>query len=139
MSMCAWSVPGQQVGCLFGDDALDQRDARVDHADGADDHRGNGLVAIGDRTDDGGIVGALPDVAMIRRDATGLETPTEPVTERSTGPPEHFDRVDGTCRAVLGCDHVTRVGHPQHDSPVDRSSGDRADDRRRDTGESCWG
>ena len=136
-SACPLPLAIEEVRCVFGDDPLDQVDARVDDADGSDDDRRDRLVAVGDRPHDGGVVRVLPDVAVVGRDATSVEGSTELVTERSTRSPEHLDCPDAAVEAVLGCDDRTAVRHPCDQSPVERAPTEASSDSRRNTGHPC--
>lgn len=79
---------------------------------------GTVFATVGDRADDGRVVWVLPDVAVVHGDAAGVEAPTEPITEGSTGPPEHLDGLDPTVGPMLGGDDGAIVHHPPDRPPT---------------------
>ena len=60
---------------------------------------------------------------MVDWNLRSLEAPTEPVTERSTRPPEHLDRLDPAIRSMVGLHDLAVVRHPQDRLSVDEMSG----------------
>ena len=103
---------------MFGHGPFDELDAGVDHRDRADDDGGDRFVANGDGADDGSVFGVVPDVAVVYGDSGGVEALTEPVTEWSTGPPEHLDGLDPAVGSMVGRNDGVAVYHPP-DRPHD--------------------
>ncbi len=117
---------------MLGECRCHEVECGVDESRWSDDEGGDGFVAAGDGADDGGVVGVVPDVALVGGDACVLETLTELVAERSTGAPEVLDGFDVAGRAVDGGDGLVIVcvvgQEPLRGRAEDRPQDDCADD-----------
>ena len=108
----------------------DESDARVDEGDGPDDERRHRLVTGGDRPNRGGVVRVLPDVPEVRGDTSSVEGPTEPLDQRSAGPPEDLDGLDPADDGVSGRNDGLVVRERRDRPAQDRDGGDDAEHRR---------
>ncbi|KAG1648794.1 putative ABC transporter ATP-binding protein YfmR [Nymphon striatum] len=102
----------------------------VDQRNLADAHRGNGLVAVGDRTHERGVAFVFPDVEFLERHVGFGQRALQAHAERAARPPEEIDVVLVCHGAVILIDiHGVTLRHARgeilSDVSLTVSSGDR--------------